>query len=53
MIEEYEACSPELIKSAFEKFQRLNLMKMTPWGNKKEVMVEVLVGLEQVEALES
>jgi hypothetical protein len=53
LIEDYEACSRELIKNAFEKFQKLKLIKMIPGGKKKEAVIEVLVEVEQIEGLEN
>ena len=51
VIEDYEACSRELIKNAFEKFQKLKLIKMTAGRKKKEAVIEVLVEVEQIEGL--
>ena len=53
MIEDYSAFSRELIKNAFEKFQKLKLIKMAAGGRRKEAVIEVLVGLEQINKLEN
>jgi hypothetical protein len=53
MIEDYSSCSRELIKNAFEKFQKLKLIKIVAGGKKKEASIEVLVGLEQINELEN
>lgn len=53
VIEDYEACSRELIKNAFEKYQRLKMIRMTAGGKKKEAMIEVLVNVQQIEGLEN
>ena len=46
VIEDYEACSLETIKNAFEKYQKQKLVRMVPGGKKKESVVEVLVPCE-------
>jgi glycerone phosphate O-acyltransferase/fatty acyl-CoA reductase len=53
VIEDYEACSLESIKNAFETYQKQKLVKLTAGGKKKESVVEVLVPLEQLEGLEN
>jgi hypothetical protein len=53
VIEDYEACSLELIKNAFEKYQKLRLIRMTAGGKKKEAVIEVLVDVQQIEGLEN
>ncbi len=53
MIEDYEACSMESIRSAFDTFERQKLIRITPGGKKKESVVEVLVSIEQLEGIEN
>ena len=42
VIEDYEACSLEIIKNAFEKYQKQKYVRLIPGGKKKESVVEVL-----------
>ncbi len=48
VIEDYEACSRELIKSAFEKFQKQKLIRLTAGGKKKEALIEILASVEEL-----
>jgi hypothetical protein len=51
VIEDYEACSLEIIKNAFDKYQKEKLVRLSPGGKKKESVVEVIVPSEQLEGL--
>lgn len=42
VIEDYEACSLEIIKNAFEKYQKQKFVRLTPGGKKKESLAEVI-----------
>ena len=42
VIEDYEACSLEIIKNAFEKYQKQKYVRLIPGGKKKESVVEVV-----------
>jgi glycerol-3-phosphate O-acyltransferase len=53
VIEDYEACSRELIKNAFEKFQKLKVVRLTAGGKKREAVIEILADAAQIEALEN
>lgn len=46
VIDDYEACSLETIKNAFEKYQKQKFVKLIPGGKKKESVVEVLSSSE-------
>jgi hypothetical protein len=47
-IEDYEACSLETIKNAFDQYQKQKFVKLTSGSKKKEAQVEVLVPCEQL-----
>ena len=47
-IEDYEACSLETIKNAFEQYQKQKFVKLVPGGKKKDAQVEVLAPIEQL-----
>jgi glycerone phosphate O-acyltransferase/fatty acyl-CoA reductase len=53
LIEDYEACSLESIRTAFATFEREQLIRITPGGKKKESVVEVLVPTQQLEGMEN
>jgi hypothetical protein len=53
VIEDYEACSLESIRTAFATFEKEKLIRITPGGKKKESVVEVLVPIEQLEGIEN
>jgi hypothetical protein len=48
VIEEKEACSLELIKNAFERYQKQKIVKLVAGAKKRDARVEVLVPLEQL-----
>lgn len=43
IIEDYEACSLETIKNAFDRYQEARFVRLVEAGKKKESVVEVLV----------
>jgi glycerone phosphate O-acyltransferase/fatty acyl-CoA reductase len=53
IIEDYEACSLETIKNAYDRYQESRFVKLSEGGKKKESVVEVLVPIEELEGFES
>ena len=53
VIQDYDACSLETIKNAFEKYQKQKFVKLIPGTRKKESVVEVLLSPEQLEGFEN
>jgi uncharacterized protein (DUF433 family) len=39
VIEDYEACSLETIKNAFEKYQKMKFVRLIPGSRKKDSLV--------------
>lgn len=48
VIEDKEACSLELIKNAFERYQKQKIVRLVAGAKKRDARVEVLVPLEQL-----
>lgn len=53
VIQDYEACSLETIKNAFEKYQKQKFVRLVSGNKKKESVVEVLLPWEQLEGFEN
>jgi glycerone phosphate O-acyltransferase/fatty acyl-CoA reductase len=53
IIEDYEACSLETIKNAFDRYQREGFVRLEAGGKKKESVVEVLIPIEVLEGFEN
>jgi hypothetical protein len=52
VIENYESCSLETIKNAFEKYKAMNLLSWTQ-VHKRQVRIDIECPVEKIEELES